>query len=679
MRIRIGVLLGLISVLTCAGEFEDSTADAYSFAGEQKSYIQGMATGTDSRSDSYGGQATLSENTHPCNQVNEKGVKTCGGETAKAGENPSQYYGMSRAQLEDEARVKASSDDNAKYVLGAHDVRPQFDIKPEDPLFKFEQENQTNMVGLTNSYSGCKNIKYGSEGVDQTKTCKKTGYRSNVDNTCRRTYAGTCNWVTTHKFNVYVNNNQIGTTKKADGNVYTMNTNGSMNTAASSIAYVHHDMPDTATGTMTWDLKKSSLTGETTLFVQYTRWVADVDNKKKYYPQLKINGGTPTWKGSYWGIAKKTYRYVATFSGLSGWLREGQNTIELNTFGGKIEIKKMANMKESMECEQQYSSTLMCSEGGIAGSAFVSSTCVDNKDRVIDGVTFTKSCWVQDEVYRRPGPPAYKEEALCDQLRAQGCGVKSENCTKWHSDGWCEAATLNMSCGAGPTQTMEVCGESLVCADGKCYDPYKEAEPNNTQDFMKAASYLAAMEDMKKQFDPDNVTVWKGEYMTCKVKDSAVGGDRCCTGGKGFLSTAGGGCDANEEAIAKAKQDERVSFIRSRKVCEQRIAGSCVLEVTYMDFCTWPSKLARIVQDQGRPQMGQIVDKPCDGFKLQNPNEFQLINWDLIDLSDYFSNVQTKYDSTAKPDGQELKNQQQQSNGAVQDEYAKKYQQYYGD
>ena len=98
-----------------------------------------------------------------------------------------------------------------------------------------------------------------------------------------------------------------------------------------------------------------------------------------------------------------------------------------------------------------------------------------------------------------------------------------------------------------------------------------------------------------------------------------------------------------------------------------------------MDFCTWPSKLARIVQDQGRPQMGQIVDKPCNGFKLQNPNEFQLINWDLIDLSDYFSNVESKYSTTAKPDGQELKSQQQRSNNAVNDEYAKKYQQYYGE
>lgn len=679
MKIWVACFFSLMPLVSLAGDFEDVIAEGHAFGAEQSSYVEGLANGTDSRASSYGGAAAITEDSHPCNQVNEKGVKTCGGETAKAGENPQQYYGMSRAQLEDEARVKASTDENAKYVLGAHDVRPQFDIKPEDPLFKFDKENQTNMVGLTNSYSGCKNVKYGSEGVDQTKTCTKTGYRSNIDNTCRRTYTGKCNWVSAHKFDVYVSGKQIATTKKTDGKVYIENTDGSMGSAATTIEYVHHDMPSTATGTMTWDLKKSSLTNETKLFVQYTLWVADVDNKQKYWPQLKINGGVPTWRATYYKIGKKTYRYVATFSNISGWLKEGQNTIELKTFGGGIEINKMANMKESMECEQQYSSTLMCSEGGIAGATFVSSTCVDSKDRVIDGVTFKKACWVQDEVYRRPGPPAYKEAALCDQLRSQGCGVTSETCSKWHPDGWCEAATLNMSCGTGPTQTMEVCGDSLVCADGKCYDPYKEEPASNTQDFMKAASYLAAMEDMKKQFDPDNVTVWKGEYKTCKVKDSAIGGNRCCTGGTGFLSTVGGGCDANEESIAKAKQDERVTFIRQRVECEQRIAGSCVLEVTYMDFCTWPSKLARIVQDQGRPQMGQAVDKPCNGFKLQNPNEFMLINWDLIDLSDFFSNVETKYNATAKPDGQEMKTQQQQSNDAVNNEYAKKYQQYYGD
>lgn len=555
MKIWVAGFLSLVAITAVAGEFEDVIAEGHAFGADQQSYVEGLANGTDSRASSYGGDAIISENTHPCNQVNEKGVKTCGGETAKASDNPQQYYGMSRAQLEDEARVKASTDENAKYVLGAHDVRPQFDIKPEDPLFKFDKENQTAMVGLTNSYTGCKNVKYGADGTPETKTCTKTGYKSNIDNTCRRTFTGNCNWVSNHRFVVKNSSGTvINTTKKEESVLYYNQGNGVMGSKASTVSYIHHDIPASGVGNLTWVVQKETLTDDTSLFIQFNRWVADTDNKTKYWPKLTINGYAPGWQATYWKIGKKTYRYAATFYGLKPYLREGDNVIVLNTQGGGVEINKLANMKEAMECQQQYTSTSMCSEGGIAGATYVSSTCVDNKDRTIDGVVFKKDCWVQDEVYRRPGPPVYSEEPLCDQLRSQGCGTESETCTKWHPDGWCQAATLKMSCATGPAQTMEVCGDSLVCADGKCYDPYKETEPSNTQDFMKAASYLAAMEDMKKQFDPDNVTVWKGEYKTCKVKDSVIGGDRCCTGGKGFLSTVGGGCDANEEAIAKAKR-----------------------------------------------------------------------------------------------------------------------------
>lgn len=681
-----GLLLLMVNV-AIANDFATNTAEGHDFANQQKAYVQGLANGSDARASSYGGNTQISEQTHPCNQVNEQGQKTCGGETANPHDNPTQYYGMSRAQLEDAARLKASTDENAKYVIGAHDQRPQFDMTPDDPLFKNEAENQENMTALTSTYSGCKDIKYGSGGAEENKTCTKSGYRTSIENTCRRTYTGKCNWVSSHQFEIYLNNQKQNTIKKTEPVLYIHTGNGRMGSQASSVEYIHHDLnPDmTKAGTVfRWTVKMSSFTSQTSLFIQYRKWVADHDSKTAHRPVLKINGVVVPSSVAHGGLGKKNYRFWGYWGNLRAYMKEGDNTVELGSGknNGKIaalEVGKMANMVEAMHCEQQYTSDLMCSEGGIAGATFVRSTCLDNEDRVIDGVTFQRACWVEDEVYQRPGPVAYSEEPLCKELREQGCGSTGNTCTKWHPEGWCQTATINFTCQGGPTQTMQVCGESLVCPDGKCYDAYHTPEPDNKKDFATAASYIAAMQDMKKEFDPDNITVWKGEFKQCKVKDSVIGGNRCCTGGTGFLSTWGGGCDANEEQIAKAKQDERVTFLRERVECEQRIAGSCVLEVTYMEFCTWPSKLARIVQDQGRPMLGQRVDKPCPGYKLQNPNEFMGINWDLIDLSDYFKDVETKYNNTTKPDGEELKYQQQQSADAVSDEYAKKYKQYYGE
>ena len=76
--------------------------------------------------------------------------------------------------------------------------------------------------------------------------------------------------------------------------------------------------------------------------------------------------------------------------------------------------------------------------------------------------------------------------------------------------------------------------------------------------------------------------------------------------------------------------------------------------------------------------LGQVVDNPCPGFKLQNPNEFAGIDWSRIDLSDYYEDVQAKYNATAKPSPDGLTSQMQQSNTAMQDELNQKMQQYYG-
>lgn len=107
--------------------------------------------------------------------------------------------------------------------------------------------------------------------------------------------------------------------------------------------------------------------------------------------------------------------------------------------------------------------------------------------------------------------------------------------------------------------------------------------------------------------------------------------------------------------------DMRVSVLNNSKMCHYignkcvlKWAGSCVQQTKV--HCCYNSKLARIVQEQGRPQLKSFnalagsafgtVDAPeCRGF---DPGEFQALDFSRIDLSEYFDDVRNAAASQIK-------------------------------
>lgn len=76
-------------------------------------------------------------------------------------------------------------------------------------------------------------------------------------------------------------------------------------------------------------------------------------------------------------------------------------------------------------------------------------------------------------------------------------------------------------------------------------------------------------------------------------------------------------------------------------VCSKKWFGNCVQEVKVK--CCFSSKLARIIHQQGRPQLGLdfgTADEPnCRGFDAE---EFQSLDFSKIDLSDYYDDLRKK-------------------------------------
>lgn len=676
MKRALFALTCVLALPVQAGQFEDLSAEGNSFAAGQKGYLDGLATGTDQRAGQYGGSSTVTADLHPCNQVNAQGQRTCGGQAINETDNPQQYYGMSKAQLEDTARVKASTDENAQFMFDGHNSRPDYAIRRDDPIFEHQEANQNAMVSLSDSYQGCKDIAYGGTVTStEAKQCKKYGTAVYRENVCNRTRQVSCSnadanqpWPFTNAdFNIAgpalplaISGNYLNF--GSQGNDRGQDCNGYDNYVTFNISNVN-DIAEFKITSAMWDDSFLVAINGSNVHMAYGGNVGTNPMGQRIceFRGIKSSGAVVD---------------------LRPYLKVGQNTLRIwNKVGGGGNVFIQVYALRYKPCTVSDAISETC-DGSFDKSkaSLLSSLCTDGPRTTWLGRTsVSRDCWAWKDTYRWEDQPTYTEDAQCQAMRSAGCAPNGSTCDITSPSGWCKQATMNFTCTtASPEKTMQVCGDTLVCPDGHCYDAYKEPPPSNTQDFAKAASYLAAMEDMKKEFDPNNATVWKGEFKSCSVNETLVGSDKCCVGGAGTINHLGHSCNTTEQKINQARDDQRVTFLRSWTECTQKIAGVCISKQVHYEFCLWPSKLARIVQDQGRPMLGQAVANPCPGFKLQNPNEFAGIDWSRIDLSEYFSDVQAKYAATPKPTPDALTQQMQQSNEALQADYSQRMQQYYG-
>jgi conjugal transfer mating pair stabilization protein TraN len=103
------------------------------------------------------------------------------------------------------------------------------------------------------------------------------------------------------------------------------------------------------------------------------------------------------------------------------------------------------------------------------------------------------------------------------------------------------------------------------------------------------------------------------------------------------------GCDS---------QDMEAGMLRGSGMCHEvgtycssKILGICVQKARSQ--CCFNSKLGRIIQEQGRPQLksfnaigwGEVKSPNCRGF---TPEEFQALDFSKMDLSEYYSEIEAR-------------------------------------
>lgn len=282
----------------------------------------------------------------------------------------------------------------------------------------------------------------------------------------------------------------------------------------------------------------------------------------------------------------------------------------------------------------------------------------DPQTRIINGVPVTQPCWAWqtnytcNEITQGNDCGELDDKPECSYVRDE-C-IDDEDAPDY-TPGACKVSQKVYRCPVPTTPGNDpkqyVCGNDVYCINGDCETIEREA----STEFKDALVALHALGQAGEEFDEENFTVFSGTRETCHKP--VFGLVNCCAGKTSGLISAGAGAAAlagGPTAIAAlatplltmflCSSEEKMLDIKDRmgfchKVgtyCSSSVLGICKTKRTA--YCCFESKLSRILQEQGRPQLNKPWGKPkkeqCEGFTI---DEFSRLDLSVMDFTEVYS------------------------------------------
>ena len=169
------------------------------------------------------------------------------------------------------------------------------------------------------------------------------------------------------------------------------------------------------------------------------------------------------------------------------------------------------------------------------------------------------------------------------------------------------------------------CGRIAWCVGADC----DSVHPRSNTGFAGAAARLnMALEMGGEEFDRPNLQFFAGRRRACTIR---WGGLADCCANSGLLVGIAG-CSEEEYELAQERHDGNTRYLGKR--CSRRtLFGICTRHER--SWCVFGSKLGRILQEQGRAQLG-IGWGSCRGLEVA---EIERIDFDRLDLSEFTQNL----------------------------------------
>ena len=204
------------------------------------------------------------------------------------------------------------------------------------------------------------------------------------------------------------------------------------------------------------------------------------------------------------------------------------------------------------------------------------------------------------------------------------------SCVDAFADGACHEYQQTYRCpgeAASREQVLE-CADQLFCLDGDCF----EAGYGLSPDFALAASHLGAIEAAANDFDADALDIFRGRHLECEK--TVLGFSNCCKDSGWGLDLGLAECSEDERLLGEKRAAGMCRYVGSYK------EGSFFTRRRYESFCCFNSKLARIIHEQGRPQLGldwgEAESADCRGL---TPEELTQIDFAEVDFSEFYADA----------------------------------------
>ncbi|HCT7898561.1 TPA: type-F conjugative transfer system mating-pair stabilization protein TraN [Enterobacter cloacae] len=275
--------------------------------------------------------------------------------------------------------------------------------------------------------------------------------------------------------------------------------------------------------------------------------------------------------------------------------------------------------------------------------AMTRSTCVEpggTRTVVVEGKNYSiyQACWKwQDTYLTQTGT-----EGTCGEyMRDKACTVTRSQCADT-VDGFCVSQQVTYSCERKKTGNGQICGGEFFCTDGSC----AQGQTGISNMFGQAVSALAAVAAAGKDvaaLNGNNVRAFTGQAKSCKKM--AAGFNNCCKDSGWGQDVGLSSCSSDEKALGKAKEKKLTVYVG--EYCSKKVLGVCLEKKR--GYCQFDSKLARIVQEQGRRDQlgvgfGSGSSPNCRGITV---DELQRLDFGVMNFSDFYSDLSAGSDIPA--------------------------------
>ena len=268
-----------------------------------------------------------------------------------------------------------------------------------------------------------------------------------------------------------------------------------------------------------------------------------------------------------------------------------------------------------------------------------SEVCTEGPEtRIINTVPVYKECWAWSRSYICITGGTSND---CGQLPSQ-CTHVSQTCISENSQGDCMTTDHLYRCttaGTGEGTGTIACGGAVYCLNGDCETITRQ---QNTE-FSQAMSWLAALDQMADEFDEGSLSVFKGKAEFCEK--TLAGFSNCCKDTGWGMDWSLTECSEDEKALAIKQQNKLCNF--NGTFCSSKVLGVCLEKKN--SYCCFNSKLSRIINVQGRAQLGRGYGDPkspdCSGLTI---SELEHINFSSIDLSEIYADLKATVPNQAQ-------------------------------